>query len=135
MMSSFTSRSMVEADKPFIFATWLKGQRYGCDYFKLMDEKSYYRHYSTYIDRILTHPTTTVLVLCLADEPEVIIGYAVLSSPETLCWAFTKKAWRNKGHMSKLLIAHPRPIKTISGISEVGLKIATAKGWIFDPWS
>jgi hypothetical protein len=131
-LSSLTNRPMTFADRSFVLATWLRGQRFGHPYYTAIDKKSYYTNYSKYIESILSLHSTRVLVACLADEPDVIVGYAVYSSSGALHWVYTKKAWRNLGVARSLL---PSPIRAFTGLTVQGAKLATALGAVFDPFA
>lgn len=112
-------------------ATWLRGQRYGHPYFKAIDRKAYFAKYQGYINSLLQNPQVRVEVACLADEPEIILAYAVYA-PGCVIWAYTKKPWRGKGLQKKLLKGD---FRAFSGLSAVGAAIGAKKGWIFDPWA
>jgi len=118
-------------DMPFIYSTWLKGQYYGHEWFSSMDRKTYYANYSKYLEALFAKNSTEITVLVLKDDPEVIIAYAVYTSPQALHWVFTKQAWRGKGHAAKLLLGS---ITTVKSITESGDAIARNKGWKFDPF-
>lgn len=112
-------RDFQEADKDFIFATWLRGLRYGNSWFELIDSVIYYKVYHDAIDFILNNPKITIKVACLKDDPEVILGYTVYKGPR-LDWVFVKKAWRKIG-IAKSLI--PKDISSVTHITNVGLSI------------
>lgn len=119
------------SDKSFIFATWLRGLRYGNDWFTLIDKDTYFQCYHKVLERILVSGVT-IKVACLLEDPEVILGYSV-SKDSRLDWVFVKKAWRNIG-LAKLLI--PQDLKTVSHITQVGKAIIAKTPTVkFDPFN
>ena len=119
-------------DINFILATWLRGLKYGNDWFQMIDPDIYFSIYQSAIEAILAKPNITVKVACLKDDPEVVVGYAVYAN-QRLDWVFVKKAWRGIG-IAKSLI--PDDIKTVSHITAVGKKILHKhQGVKFNPFS
>lgn len=108
-------RGMYPDDWNFILATWLKGLRYGNDWFGMVDPSVYYEAYQKVIERILQSPGTDVRVACLKDSPDVILGYAVIRD-STLDWVFVKSRWRTIGIARSLV---PENINTVSHLTEI----------------
>lgn len=106
-------------DAAFIFSTWLKGLRFGNDWFGLIDSKVYFRVYHKVIENILSNPNTKVNVACLKEDPKVLLGYSVYTG-STLSWLHVKKAWRNIG-LAKDLV--PNNITSVSHITSIGRSI------------
>jgi len=127
-----TIRSGVMDDRNFIFATWLKGLRFGNEWFGLIDSKAYFAVYHAVIEALLSKPNVTVKVACLKEEPNVILGYAVYSGTR-LDWVHVKKSWRNIG-LAKDLV--PEGITTVSHVTETGRNIIKKRGNIsFNPFN
>jgi GNAT superfamily N-acetyltransferase len=122
---------MHEEDRNFILATWLKGLRYGNDWFQAIDSNVYFAVYQKVILAILADPRVTVNVACLKDDPEVILGYSVHSG-NRLDWLFVKKSWRCIG-IGKSLI--PEGITLVSHLTSVGRSISRRRNWVFNPFS
>lgn len=110
------SRGPVSEDIPFIFSTWLRGLRHGNDYFELIDQDEYFKHYHDIVERILANPTTQVKIACLKDDPAVILGYSVRSSTH-FHWVFVKKAWRGIGIGRDLMES---PATTVTHVTKAG---------------
>lgn len=106
-------------DKNFIFATWLRGLKYGNDWFNEIESTTYFSVYHKVLETILAKPETLVTVSCLRDDPEVVLGYSVHATGR-LHWIFVKKAWRSIG-IAKSLI--PDNIKTVTHLTTVGKSI------------
>lgn len=106
-------------DRNFILSTWLKGLRYGNDWFEVVPSDIYFEFYHNVIETILGLPDTKVKVACLKDDEEVILSYSVYSK-EKLHWIFCKKAWRSIG-IAKSLV--PQEITTVTHLTSIGKSI------------
>lgn len=106
-------------DASFIFSTWLKGLRFGNDWYGLIDSKAYFPFYHKIIEGILSKPNVAVKVACLKENPNVILGYSVYAGSR-LDWVHVKKAWRNIGIAKDLT---PNNIATVSHVTSVGRSI------------
>jgi len=119
-------------DAGFIFSTWLKGLRFGNDWYALIDSKVYFSVYHKVIEDILSKPNVTVKVACLKEDPNVILGYAVYSNTR-LDWVHIKRHWRNIG-LAKDLV--PNNIATVSHVTSVGRSILKKRNNItFNPFN
>jgi len=106
-------------DKNFIFSTWLKGLRFGNDWYGLINSKVYFSVYHGVIEAILSKPNVSVKVACLKEDPNVILGYAVYSG-NRLDWVHVKKSWRKIGIARDLV---PKTITTVSHVTDVARSI------------
>jgi hypothetical protein len=107
-------------DHNLVLSTWLKGLRYGNDWYKLIEQNAYYTNYHKAIEAILNVPTTQVLVASLRDDPDTILGYSVLNKDgSVLHWVFVKSAWRHIG-IAKLLSQN---VKTVTHVTKAGVSI------------
>lgn len=124
-------RNMYPDDWNFILSTWLKGLRYGNDWFGLIEAGVYYTNYQKHIERILQSPTTAVKVACLKESPDVILGYSVTRG-NTLDWVFVKKNWRLIGIARSLV---PDTTTHVSHLTDVGRSILKkSPGITFNPF-
>jgi hypothetical protein len=129
---SIALRFYKEEDKPFIFSTWLKGLRHGNELFKLMESTSYFKNYHAIIEVLLAAPDTTVLVACLKDDEDVILGYSVFSG-ETVHWVHVKDSWRHIGIAKSLT---PVKVSKVTHLTKVGTAILKKhQGAVFDPFA
>lgn len=127
-----TIRDIQPNDRNFILATWLKGLRYGNDWFQEIEPSVYFAVYQRMIEVILNDPRVTVKIACLKEDPEVVLGYSVYSG-NRLDWVFVKKAWRGIG-IAKSLI--PECITVVSHLTNVGKAIMRKrKGVFFNPFA
>jgi hypothetical protein len=124
-------RDSVPDDLSFIFATWLKGLRYGNDWFGLIEPTAYHAHYHAVIEAILTNPAVTVKVACLKEDSDVVLGYAIYNK-KTLHWVHVKKAWRSAG-LAKSLV--PADVDTVTHINKVGVSMLALRPHVrFNPF-
>jgi hypothetical protein len=110
-------------DFNFIMATWLKGLRYGNEWFHEIEPSVYFEVYHTAIQSILARPGCQVKVACLKDDPNVIFGYAVFNG-DRLDWVHVKKSFRKIGLARSLV---PPTIKSVSHLTKQGLSIKREK--------
>lgn len=114
-------RPYVEADRNFVLATWIRGAKHGSDFFKRMDPKAYYRHYNEFLSNLVDSSTTDILMACLAEDPTVILGYAVTRNQgQSLDWVYVKHRWRKIGIAKTLVL---QPFSEVSHLTDVGEKI------------
>ncbi|GAC1503744.1 MAG: hypothetical protein NVS1B10_08880 [Candidatus Saccharimonadales bacterium] len=123
-------RASKDTDMPFVYSTFLRGVYFGIPYFRQCDKVAFYKNYSAYLDALL--PKCAVKVACLADDPDVILGYVVLQG-SALHWAFTKQVWRSQGIFKQLLAG--QTVKECTHLTNVGSKIASNKQISFNPFS
>ncbi len=128
---SVVYRDVAAGDAAFIMSTWLKGLRYGNDWFGLIPAKIYFLVYHKVIETILSRPNVKVKVACLKSDPDIILGYSV-SEGCRLDWIHVKKAWRSKG-IAKAL--SPKELSTVSHLTNVGRSILSKnKKVCFNPF-
>ena len=125
-----TVRDANPDDKSFIFATWLRGLRYGNEFFAAIHKATYFRNYHAILEKLLTSGVT-IKVACLKEDPSVILAYSVFKGPR-LDWVFVKAAWRGIG-LAKSII--PPTIEKVSHLTKVGRSILVKYPHVvFDPF-
>lgn len=132
----FKTRPYKEADKNFIYASWLRGLFYGDTWFRDIDKDRFMRGYHKVLDSIMSRPGTVVSVACLDDDEDVILGYAVsrkVSTDHVLDWVFVKTAWRKIGIARSLV---PSGITVVTHLTKTGKSALSKfpKSPIFDPF-
>lgn len=130
-LSLISFRALNPLDLNFILVSWLRALRFGNDYFRDGDDRKYYEKYQLFIKELLNQKETFVNVACLTEDPDVILGYAVLAPPK-LHWVYIKKAWRNLGLAKKLV--EQFKIETVTHLTKAGNAIRKKKGLRFDPY-
>lgn len=97
-----------ENDHKFVLATMLRGLYYGDSWFSLIPKDLFMDNYKKVVLGIINSPDTTLKVACLKEEPDVILGYSLLSSNfDTVFWVYVKSSWRNKGIAKRLTPSYP----------------------------
>lgn len=125
-------REGVESDLPFIYASWLKGLRYGNDTFGAIQQDAYFKCYHQVLERVLENQNTSIRIACLKDEPDAILGYSV-STGDILHFVFVKRSWRRIGIAKDLV--NMCPPKTVTHITKVGESILNKlPGVSFNPF-
>lgn len=125
------NRNAVATDMNFIYSTWLRGLYYGNEHFKQVDKPTFMLFQEQEIDKVLSNSETSIVVSCMDEDADVLLGFAVYS-PTTLHWVFVKESLRKNG-VAKSLV--PSTIRNVSAITKVGNAIRKAKGWAFVPWN
>jgi hypothetical protein len=131
---SVAVRDYVLGDYNFIISTWIKGLKYGNEWFNLIEQKAYFENYHKVIEKYLANPGASIRVACLKSDPEVILGYSVTHSDNTvLDWVFVKSAWRGIG-IAKSLV--PTTAKKVTHVTKVGVSILKKQpGLEFNPFA
>lgn len=98
---SWSIRKAQPTDIPFIYSSWLKSFRHNSLLGKSSIRTSvFYENYREILDFLLAK--SNILVACLSDEPEVILGYLVYE-PEIVHYSFVKEPFRHLGIATNLL--------------------------------
>jgi hypothetical protein len=109
-------RGLHPNDMNFIYSTWLKGLRYGNDWFSFITKEAYFTFYHRIIELILNKPHVIIQIACLKEDPDVILGYSVYEG-FVLHWVFVKSAWRKIG-IAKDLVPEFKSVSHITAIAK-----------------
>lgn len=130
-------RDAVNSDISFIMATFLRGLYYGesdtdaspqpthvVKLMSLMPKDVFMDNYKKFIQALISSPKTAIRVACLKEDPDVILGYSVLSlDAKTVHWVYVKKGpsedegWRKKGIGRSLV---PATVTSVTHLTELG---------------
>lgn len=114
-------RDTVPADRNFILATFLRGLYYGDTWFRETNKAAFMKFYHGKVEQIIDSLDADIRVACLKDDPEVILGYSILSRTSPVAhWVFVKAAWRHIG-IAKSLV--PNTTETVTHLTATGLSI------------
>lgn len=124
-------RDATDKDVNFVLATFLRGLYYGDSWFSLIPKPIFMANYKAVAEALLKR--ATVKVACLKEEPDVILGYSILSNDyQTVHWCFVKSAWRRRGIAKSLLPQHPT---AVSHLTKLGLiLLPKLNSAIFNPF-
>lgn len=120
-------------DLAFIKSTMLRGLYYGDSWFSQIPKDRFMGAYKHFVDAILANPKNTVQVAVLKEDPDVILGYSILSEDfRKIHWIFVKKAWRLKGLGRALLPQFPG---VATHLTITGKRLINKfPGCVFDPF-
>lgn len=92
-------------DQGYLFATFLRGLRFGNPQLAKVPARVYFKEQHAVITNIILRGAS-VLIAHPEGEPDVIIGYAI-GEPGTCHWVHVKNAFREMGVARRLLEALP----------------------------
>ena len=125
-------RPAVEADRNFIMATIMRGLYYGESWFSEIPKPVFMERYHKVVEYLLGKDTTQVLIACLKEDPETILGYSILTpSMQVVHFVFVKKPWRGIGIAGSLV---PADTRSATHLTKTGLSIIRAKNIDFNPF-
>lgn len=125
----FREANKDDRDRAFIFSTWLRGLYYGNYWFKEIPKDRFMSFYHNVIEGILNKPNVKVSCAVLKEDPDVILGYAVMER-NILHWVFVKQAWRGLHIATKLV---PDDIDTVTHMTDKA-RTFKPKNVVFDPF-
>lgn len=102
-----------------IYSKWLRSLKFGNDYFRLIDNDSYYKAYHQYITLLLMRPNSLLYIASLSDEPDVVLGFSLIEN-RTLHYIHVHKDNRHIGIAKSLVV---KKIDAITHITKIGLQI------------
>jgi hypothetical protein len=106
-------------DLSFILATFLRGLYYGDSWFSLIPKAVFMANYKPVIEALLRK--NVVKVACLKEDPDVILGYSILSPDlSTIHWVQVKSIWRRKGIAKSLVPQYPIQV---THLTKLGLSL------------
>lgn len=115
----YSIRDGKESDNNFILATFLRGLYYGDSWFSLIPKDIFMDNYKEVAEHMVAN--NTIKIACLPEDPDVILGYSILSADfQTIHWVYVKSAWRKKGIGTRLTPKYPT---TISHLSSLGKEL------------
>lgn len=112
-------RDLQPGDKSFVLATFLRGLYYGDSWFSEIPKDIFMNNYKVIAENLIKNPNVVVKVACLKEDPNIILGYSILSSDyQTITWVYVKSAWRLKGIGRSLLPKYPTHVTHLSKLGK-----------------
>jgi len=142
-MSSFRGfydiRDYKPEDRNFVISTFLRGLYYGDSWFSLIPKDIFMKNYKAVAEALIAK--RTIKVACLREDPDVIIGYSILSNDfQTIDWVYVKSSkqpdgttWRNKGVGKSLVPQYPTSVSHLTVLGKELLK--KFPNTVFNPFS
>lgn len=93
-MTEVTVRQLQEDDKAFLFATYLRNHWFSKDNKTTLAKETFMRIYHKRMEDLMK--TVPIKVLCLTEDPTVILGYSIEEKQDKK-FVYLKKAFRNLG--------------------------------------
>lgn len=123
------TRAVLPSDMPFIYSTWLRGLYYASPFWAEVDKDLFFSTYSRVVETLVAR--STVVVACLPDDDDVILGYAVAEGP-VLHWVQIKEPWRKQG-LAKHLVSG-LSVNEVSHLTNIGNKLRKKHKLAFNPF-
>jgi len=111
-------REANEGDIPFVFNAWLNSLYGGNEWFRKIRRDIFFKNYHRIIEQILSRPTVSINIACLADDADILLGFSVYE-PRTLHYVFVKGDWREIGIAKDLV----QPYDQVTHITKIALGI------------
>ncbi len=132
MTPFFVLRPYKPEDKAFVMATFLRGLYYGESWFSMIPKDIFMSNYKLVGEALISK--ATVHVACLPDDPDVILGYSILSTDySTIHYVFVKSSFRNRGIMKALIPSMPTTVTHLTALGKTLLP--KLKDCIFNPFA
>lgn len=127
-------RDVKDEDKSFILATFLRGLYYGDSWFSLIPKDIFMDNYKLIAQAIVNNPTNKIMVACLPDDKDVILGYSILGEDfQTIHFCYVKSAWRKNGIARSLCPQRPTRVTHLTGLGRELVK--KFEKCIFNPFA
>lgn len=120
-------------DTNFILSSWIQGLYHNKTAFSDMEKDTFMKIYNVVLKFLIDELNPNILIACLRDEPDAIIGYSVLSASQTsVHWVFVRKSWRGIGIAKDLV---PKTVIHATHLTACGRDIIKKQGIIkFNPF-
>lgn len=129
--SGYAIRAYKPEDFNFVSATLLRGLYYGGTVFSDMPKQSFMTNYQPVVKALVDK--NDVWVACLVDDPDVILGYSIVSKDfAAIHWVFVKKLFRKKGIARSILPQFPTAVTHLTALGKTLL--TKFPDCVFDPF-
>jgi hypothetical protein len=130
----YNIRESKEEDKNFILATFLRGLYHGDSFFSRIPKNIFMNNYKRVAQGLVDNSNVTIRVACLKEDPDIVLGYSILSKNElTIYWVFVKKVWRLRGIARSLVPENPIAVAHLTKVGDSLLHKLKTKV-IFNPF-
>lgn len=108
-MSDFIIRPAEDSHRAFILATWLRSYQASSPLTKKIPKGLFFDRHHDVVEALLARPETEAKVALWAEDPEIILGYAVTEGTLTVHYVYVKPAFRQHGIATALLAETETP--------------------------
>ena len=114
-----------------IFSKFLRQLRFGNKLFRMVESNAFYSNYHDIIENLLKRHTASVRLAVLADDPDVVLGWALVE-PQVLHFVYVCEEQRRQGIARELC---SKGFEVVTHMTKDFTPIFNKlKGVIFDPW-
>lgn len=129
----YNIREGKDSDKNFVLATFLRGLYYGDSWFSEMPKDLFMSNYKHIAQALIDSSKSNIRIACLPEDPDVILGYSIISKDDTTThWVYVKSIWRKKGIGRALL---PTNFNCVTHLSELGRVLSKKFNVVFNPFN
>lgn len=96
-------RAAKPEDIAFFYSATLQSNLYSSNTYRSILPPVYYRGHKKVLERLLEAPGSRMIVACMEDAPEVIIGFALAGHERLLHYVYVKRPFRKFGVARKML--------------------------------
>lgn len=126
-------RDMVDSDKNFIMATFLRGLYYGDSWYSLIPKNIFMENYKKAAESVIDNRKAVIKVACLKEDSNVILGYSILSNDyQAIIYTFVKTPWRKRGIAKSLLPQYPTACTHLTALGK--RLMSKYPGLVFNPF-
>lgn len=120
------------SDKAFVMSTFLRGLYYGDSWFSGIPKDIFMENYHAIAEVLLTK--SLMKIACLCEDPDVILGYSMLSKDMSIIhFVFVKSAFRKQGIARSLIPKHP---DSVSHLTQLGRSVLhKIPNCVFNPFN
>lgn len=127
-------RNYKDSDKSFVLSTWLRGYYFGEKWVSEIPKNIFMVQYNNLLNALINHKRIAIKIVCLKEDPEVILCYIATSlDQKTVHWMFSKAAWRNIGLINKIM---PAEAEAVSHLTTLGRSLMKKRpSLVFNPFA
>jgi hypothetical protein len=98
VITTYQGRALPVTYRNMIYSKWLRSLRHGNDMLKMVPSEAYFAYHHLLIDTLLDRVDTHVRIAALADDLDVVLGFAVLR-PElrVIDYVYVNRDMRKQG--------------------------------------
>lgn len=120
---TFPAAQLPKAYEAMIFNKFLLSLRYSNEFFKLIEQKAYFKAYEDFIRRLMYRPDCFVRLAVLSDDHDVVLGWC-LTEPNCVHYVYVNRENRRLG-IAKSLIKDP--FETFTHLTKTALLLWSSK--------
>ena len=97
-MDQYSIRPSEPGDSSYLFSTWTQGLYAGCPCHRATPRAIFFAKYANPLTKkVIEDASTKILVACLPDAHNVILGYLIYTPSSTAHWIHVKEDFKSHG--------------------------------------